>query len=483
MLPPWQADIIRALDGWRREEDGRRRYTRSLVAVGRGNAKSSLVAGLSVKGLVGMGVLMPKVITAGTDRENAGIIFGYAAGMVRRDRRLRRRLRILDSTKRILRDPADGALLRVISADAGHAHGIHPTLLTIDDLQAQTSRAFLGVLGTSQSTVAEPLLVQCMTAGFDTASVGYEEWEHAERVLTDPALDPELLVSLHALAPDDDWENPKTWRKANPNLGVSVSEEYLRQQVRRAIERPSVRNDVLMLHFNIWPRGETVSWIPPEEWEATAGEVDEERLRGRSCVAGVVATSSQDIACVLYLFPAEGELPAAVIQDAFVPAANIARLEEEHRLSYASWIADGSLSPTEGDVIDERAIVRQVERRQQEGFQIQEVACNPRGTAALMRQLDEAGFTVTSVLPSYSAMSPAMSELDKLVRARAIAHGGNRLLAFGMRSLRARRNPDGDMKPDAERSSGNIAGPVALLMALSRVLAGVGGHEVMVTWA
>jgi phage terminase large subunit-like protein len=281
---------------------------------------------------------------------------------------------------------------------------------------------------------------------------------------------------------NDDWENPELWRKANPNLGISVSEEYLRQQVRRAKERPSVRNDVLMLHFNIWPRGELVSWIPPEEWEASAGVVEEEDLRGRECFVGIVATSSADIAAVAYLFPAEDEGPAAVVLDAFVPADNVARLEELHRVSYRSWLDDGSLSPTDGDVIDERAILRQIQERQEEGFAIEEIACNPRGTAALMRALDDAGFTVTSVLPSFAAMSPAMRELEKLVRGKQIAHGGNRLLAYGMRSLQARRNLDGDLKPDPEKSSGNIAGPVALLMALSRVLAKEPERNPLVRW-
>jgi phage terminase large subunit-like protein len=89
---------------------------------------------------------------------------------------------------------------------------------------------------------------------------------------------------------------------------------------------------------------------------------------------------------------------------------------------------------------------------------------------------------VTSVLPSFAAMSPAMNELEKLVRAKQIAHGGNRLLAYGMRNLQARRNLDGDLKPDPERSSGNIAGPVALLMALARVLAGAAEAEPLVAW-
>lgn len=471
ILPEWQGNHIRALEGWRRP-NGNRRYTRSLLGVGRGNAKSSFVGGRGVKGLVGDGVPVPKVILAGTDRENAGIIFSYSAGMVRRDKRLLRRLRILDSTKRILRKPADGGLLRVISSDAQHAHGIHPTLLAFDDLQAQTSRDFLGVLSTSQGTVQNPLMMMCMTAGHDKETAGGEEWDHALMVLQDPSLDEELLVDLWYLEEGDDWENPEIWRKANPNLGISVFEDFIRQQVKRAIERPRLRNEILQLHFNIWPRGEIVSWIPPEEWAASAGMVDISKLRMRECYAAAMATSAVDISAIAYFFPAEKEQPPIVIVDYFVPSDNISALEAKNKISYRSWIEDGWLQLTPGRVTDEKFIRASIERRQKVNhFQIQEIACNPRGGAVLMRELEEVGFDVVEVLPSYGAMSPAMKELEKLVKAKEIAHGNNKLLNFNIHGLQARANSDTDLKPDKEKSTGDISGAVALLMGMSRHLA------------
>lgn len=472
-LPPWQANHMRALEGWRLKSNPRfRRYTRSLIAVGRGNAKSSFVAGRSVKGLVGDGVPIPKVIAAGTDRENAGIVFGYSAGMVRQDARLLKRLRVLDSTKRIIRKPADGGLLRVISSDAQHAHGIHPTLLTIDDLQAQPSRDFLGVLGTSQGTVENPLMTMCMTAGSDQETVGWEEWDHGLKVQEDPALDENLLVDMHYLLPTDDWENPEMWRKANPNLGVSVFEGFLAQQVRRAIERPAVRHEILMLHFNIWPRGEVVPWILPERWKVQDVDMNLAHLRMRPCYVGIMATSGVDIASVVYYFPEFNGQRPAVVMDAFVPADNIRMLEEREKISFRSWIEEGWLRLTPGNIIDERLISASVERRRMEyKFQVQEIVCNPRGGVAVMRQLDEDGFSVKGMLPSYGAMSPAMKEIEKLVAGKALLHGNNKLLNYAMGGFQAKMNAEKDMRPDSEASSGNITPAIAMLMGCSQFLA------------
>jgi phage terminase large subunit-like protein len=472
VLPPWQAKFTRAMEGWRHASTGRRRFQKGLIGVGRGNAKSSYVAGRGVKGVVGDGVPVPKVIVAGTDRENAGIIFGYQAAMVRKDKRLLRRLRVLDSTKRILRKPADGGLIRVISSDAQHAHGIHPTLLAIDDVQAQPSREFLGVLGTSQGTVEEPLALMCMTAGDDMDSVGWEEWEHGLKVLEDPALDEELLVDLYYLEPTDDWENPELWIKANPNLGISVYREFIAKQVKQAIERPRLRNEILQLHFNIWPRGEFASFILPELWAVNGGMIDLRQLARRECYVGIVATSSVDIACVAYYFPPTPGKQAEIVMDAFVPEDNIKRLEDSNKVSYRTWINEGWLTPTEGAVMDEEAIVKKIkERVNGKKFSVQDIGVNPRNAATLMRMLDEEGFTVTQTLPSFGNMSPAMTELERLVRAKEVIHSNNRLLSHGISGMQARKNSDGDVKPDFENSRGIISPAVAVFMGMSRQLA------------
>lgn len=470
LLPPWQANYLGAMEGWRKKEDGLRRFTRGLVGVGRGNAKSSFIAGRSIKGLIGDGVPVPKVIIGGTDRENAGIIFGYGAGMVRKDKRLKRRLRVLDSTKRIFRKPVDGGLLRVISSDSQHAHGIHPTFLAIDDVQAQPNREFLGVLSTSQGTVEEPLMFMCMTAGNDTDSVGWEEWEHGLLVMKDPNLDEQLLVDLYYLEEDDDWENEDLWIKANPNLNISVFKDFIRQQVKRAKERPRLRNEILQLHFNIWPRGEVVPFIPRELWLATAGSLDLRMLNKEECYVGVMATSSVDIANVAYYFPPRPGKPASVIVDSFVPADNVKRMEDANKVSYQRWISDGWLQETEGNIIDEDFIVQSIQRRAQR-FVVQDIGVNPRSTASLMRKLDEKGFLVTQTLPSYGNMDPALDEMEKLVKAKEFIHSSNMMLNHSIGNLQVRKNTDGDLKPDHEKSPGNISAAISVLMAMSRHLA------------
>jgi phage terminase large subunit-like protein len=485
-LEPWQQFSWRAFYGWRHRSNHMRRYKKLLRATGRHNGKSTEGAAFGIKSLIADGVLSPLVIGAGTDRENAGIIFTAASTMVTADRRLRRRLLVRAAAKRILRRVRPGSpipgqgMYRVLAADATHSHGYHPTAKIIDDLQAQASREFMAVLDSSQGEEGgDPLSVSFMTAGFDRDTIGWEEWEHAQRVLQDPSLDEELLADLYYCDADDDFEDPATWIKANPNIGVSVSQAFIAGRVREMIERPSKRPEILRLHFNVWTEGEFIAWVPPEVWRATEGEYDEEQLAGRQCFVGVSAVSLTDLASVSYVFPPSKGSGWVVVQDTFVPEDSISKLEQRDRFSYRGWLADGWLEATEGDQRDDARIVASIdERARDDKFIVTEIAVNPRNSANIMTLLQGRGFDVVQVLPGYGQMSPAMNEAERMIYAKdELAHGGNPILGWMMGNLQKKENPDGDIKPDVEKSAGNISGGIAMLMALSRGIADEGGSS------
>ena len=481
---PWQADYLRALYGWRHATTGRRRFHRGLIAVARGNGKSTTGAGIGIKGLVGEGNATPLVLGAGTDKENAGIIFSAASTMALADKRLKSRLLVRPASKRILRRAQKGSsrpgrgLYRVLAADATHAHGFHPTTLFVDDLQAQPDEELIDVLSTGQGPVADPLAMFFMTAGLNRATIGWQEWEHAQRVLEDPGLDEELLPAIFACDKDDDFDDPAVWLKANPSMGVTLREDYLRGQVKIMHTQPSKRPAILRLNFNVWTEGEFTAWIEPEAWRASAGITPSwEELAGRPCFVGVSAASVTDLACVVYFFPPHTDRKTgatagyATVMETFVPRDSIPKLEVRDKIAYRAWLEEGWLIDTPGDVRDDVAIRLSIQRRAATPVSITEVGINPRGTANLMTLLDGAGLSVVQVLPSFTAMAPAMTEVERLVMERALKHGGNRVLAWMMGNAQARANADGDLKLDVEKSSGNVSGPMAMMMAVSRSLA------------
>lgn len=487
VMPAYQDHYCRALYGWRTYARAtslpgmptthghrRRRYRRTGLAIPRGNLKSMFLSGVALKGLTADGYVRPVVTGAGTDRDNAAIIFGYAAYSAMREAAMRRRLRVFHGTKRIVHR-ASGGRYRVIAARDTHAHGGHPTHIVIDDLQAQPNPGLLAVMRTSQRTLSDSLLAMAMTAGLEMTGVGWDEWNVMRGIEDDPATDPEYLVAMYypraadgspASADDVDVEDRTMWRAVNPALGVSIPEAELAKAVADMLKNPSHRAEVLTLHFNVWVDAAAASWIAPESWRATAGTVDPASLRMRACWAGVVASSSTDIASVVYAFPPTDAAPRwRFVLDAFVPADNVARIEEDTRVAFRPFIDEGWLTPTVGNVIDEAMIRASIDRRRDAGWRIQDIAVNPRGGVGLMTALTAAGYHVSAVTPGYNTMSGAMRDFEEHVMNRRIAHGGDRLLAWMMRNLRAKKTGMGDLMPDGSGSRGNITGAVAALLA------------------
>ena len=475
ILEPWQHDIVWNVFGWKRA-DGRRRYTTVYVEIPRKNGKSTFGAGLALKLLTADGEFGAQVYGAAEDRDQATIIFRIAAAMVRQDRFLRARCEIIDSSKRII-VPRTNSFYRAIPADAAGTHGINAHGVIFDELHTQPDRKLYDVLTTSQGAQLQPLTVFFTTAGFDRSSICGEEHDRAQKIASGALVDPSYLSVIYAAGEDDNWEDPKTWRAANPSydaLGTPFQED-LAHQAKRAKESPAFRNTFLRLHLNRWTRQQT-TWLPMERWDATAGLVNlAEITPDRHCYIGAWLASSTELATVVVLFPPEQEGGDYVVHmDTFAPSDNIDALADRDLLPYRKWADEGWLTLTEGDVIDFDAIRRHIIDTYASRYQVDEIACNPRGAVQFMQQLQAEDQEVVEVLPGFASMSPALNELERLVLSERIHHGGNDVLRTMVANLAVRHNPNGDLRPDREGSSGRIEGVTTLLMALGRAIVAEG---------
>src|SRR5690554_2994387 len=131
-LRPWQEKLVRELFGTLRP-DGLRQYRTAWIEVPRKNGKSTLTAALALYLLVADGEPGAEVYSAACDRDQASLVFDIAAGMVRQSPTLKKRLKVIDSTKRIV-DPKTGSFYRAIAADAPSAHGFNAHAVIADEL-------------------------------------------------------------------------------------------------------------------------------------------------------------------------------------------------------------------------------------------------------------------------------------------------------------------------------------------------------------
>lgn len=462
----WQSqEFIRPLFGWKRP-DGTRRFRTAYEEVPSKNGKSEKAAGIALKLTRADRELGAEVYAAAGDKDQGRIIFETAKAMVEGSPQLRRKARILRDAI-VWESAVSGSVFRVVSADAPGKYGLNVHGLVFDELWVQPNRELWDALNEMTGSREQPLTVALTTAGiFDPTSICWEQHDYAERVAQGLVEDPHYLGVIYGAEPEDDWRVPETWRKANPSLGVTKSEEYMAERAKRAANQPSYLNTFLRLHLGIWTK-QLTRWIPVERWDETADLIKPGALKARTCVGGLHLVASTDITAWMLLFPAEDGYE--VLGRFFVPEARMANLDERTSGQASAWAREGFLTVTPGDTTDYEAITTQVSKDAQT-FDIQEIAYHRFGATQLANQLQDAGLEITPVTTGMAHLSPATKEFERRIMNKGFRHGGNPVLRWMVSNMAAKQDGDGNLKIDSQRSADTVVGPVALVMALSRAM-------------
>ena len=481
VLEPWQQAIIANLFGWKmRDSFGRvaRRYREAFLFVPRKNGKTPLIAGMSLFVLFCDDESGQQNYCAAADREQAGFLFRHAKGMVDLEPELSGRCRVYGGnaaagqSKSIVRED-EGSFLRVISADADTKHGGNSHFIVIDEEHTQPNRDLVDVLQTSMASAnrKQPLIVHVTTAGFDRNSICYEKYIQSCQVRDGIINDPAFLPVIYEAKPDADWKDEATWFACNPNLGVSVSLEYLKRECQRAIESPAYQNTFKRLHLNIWTEQDT-RWLDMDKWDACGTPFDVSDFEGQPCFAGLDLASTTDIAALVLVFPVTDQIEGvkyAAISYFWIPIENARSRELRDRVPYSQWIREGFIKATGENRID-YDVIREDVRALAERFDIKEIAIDRWNSTQLQTQLAGDGLAVVQFGQGFASMSAPTKELDRLVASGELGHGGNPVMRWMAANVSVEQDAAGNMKPSKKKSREKIDGIVSLVMAIGRAL-------------
>jgi phage terminase large subunit-like protein len=480
ILESWQRRLLRRAFGWYRP-DGTRRYRLVFLFVPRKNGKSLLCSAVSLLLTAADGERGPIVVCAATDEEQARVVFDEARAMVDASPDLRKRLEVRTS---VVDCRHNGGLLKVVSSKVRDGESIHGGI--VDEYHQHRTADLFESIETGTGARAQPMIFMPTTAGNNVDSPCYRMWEHAKKVRDGIVQEDELLPVIYGADNSDDWRSEAVWRKANPNLGVSIYPSRLRQACNRAINFPATQAGFLTKHLNIWVH-EVTGAIPMAQWKACAGRVsrDLERYRGRRAYAGLDLAHTRDLTALVVVVPWVEEdretMPAEVwdgcggvgfdvLARFYCPAAAIAEKERIDAAEYGRWQREGWLVGTPGDVTD-YAHVREDINRVAGAFDLREVGYDKHLASTLAQQLqDEDGVSMVIVEQTYDSYTLAMQWLQRSLLARAFRHGGNEVLTWTASNMVVKVGPRGGMIPDKKRSRGRIDGMPALLMAINRMV-------------
>jgi phage terminase large subunit-like protein len=462
-LRPWQLRILKQLFKTRR--DGLRQYRTCLLMLPRKNGKTELAAAIALYGLLADGELGAEVYSAAADKDQAGLVFGVAAQMVRNSADLLTRCDLVDSMKRIVHRPS-GSFYRAISAEAYSKHGFNASMVIYDELHAAPDRRLYDVLSTSMGARSQPLMLVISTAGYDRHSILWELYQHAKKVQENPALDPSFLPILYEAPVDAPWTSERVWRKANPALGDFRSLEDMRIACARAREIPAQENNFRRLYLNQWTE-QAERWISLPAWDAclTRPQAPGTTIGTHPRLyVGLDLSSTKDLTALVGVCPDPAGF--TVLARFFVPADSIRTRSLRDKVPYEQWRRDGFLAATPGPTVDYEA-VRQALRAWQLDYAVQIVAYDPWNAADLVTRLEKQdGFTCVPMRQGFASLSAPTKSLEQAILSKRLRQDGHPVLRWCIGNVAVESDAAGNLKPSKAVSTERIDGVVALIMAV-----------------
>ena len=280
-LIDWQEQIIRDIFGVLKP-NGYRQFNTAYIEIPKKQGKSELAAAVALLLTCGDGEERAEVYGCAADRQQASIVFNVAADMARMCPALSKRVKILDSQKRLIYQPT-GSIYPVLSADVGNKHGFNTHGVVFDELHTQPNRKLFDVMtkGSGDARM-QPLYFLITTAGNDTKSICYEIHQKAKDIIEGRKIDHTFYPVIYGAEESDDWTDPKVWKKANPSLGITVGIDKVKDACESAKQNPGEENSFRQLRLNQWVK-QAVRWMPMDKWDKCEFAVSEDDLEGRVC--------------------------------------------------------------------------------------------------------------------------------------------------------------------------------------------------------
>lgn len=399
-----------------------------------------------------------EVYAAATKRDQARIVWDEARRMVLASPALRKRIEVLVGSLHIA---GTASKFQPLGADADTLDGLNVHGAIVDEVHAHRTRDLWDVLETASGARRQPLRFAITTAGYDRQSLCWELHDYGISVLEGTVADDARFVYIAAIDAGDDPFDEAVWSKANPNLGVSVKLDDLREQAERAKRMPGAMNAYLRLRMNVWTQ-QASRWITPEAWDGCNGPVD--ALTGRPCFGGLDLSTTTDISALVLLFP-DGSGGYDVLADFWAPEERARDRAQRDRVPYLDWARDGYLTLTPGNVVDYDR-VREDIREYAEQYDVRELGYDRWNATQIVSQLVEDGAQMLPIGQGFASLSAPTKDLERLILDGKLRHGGHPILRWMAGNVAVEQDAAGNTKPSKRRSTERIDGIVALVMAL-----------------
>lgn len=474
ILEPWQEFMVAGVFGFFHKDDGTRLTKSVYVQIARKCGKTALSAAIACYGLIADREPSAEVDLVANSREQAQVAFtfcsNYAKGLNPKGNRLKIYRNKIEFPEMLSR-------LTLYSSDSSKMDGHNSHMALIDELHAsQDGGRMRDVLASSMAMRENPLLIIITTAGFDKSGPCYATRTVCTEILRGLKEDDSQFALIYELDEGDDWTDESVWKKANPNLDITVRRKFLREQVLKARNNPIEEVGIKTKNFNVWCAAE-MTWIPDHYITAASQDFRLTDFKGMDAWVGIDLAATSDLTALGLVIP-DGEKYYFYARY-YVPET--ALQEGRYKVLYREWRRRGLITVTPGNVTDYDYILNDLVELSKL-LNIQRIAYDAWQATQFVIYAEEAGLPMEPFSQAIGNFNRCTKEMERLMLSgRAVLHN-NEVNRFCFRNVTLKVDHNGNSKPTKCASgsgrsmdtTAKIDGVVAMLESLGIMLTSPG---------
>jgi phage terminase large subunit-like protein len=466
-LRPFQMDFIRDVYN-PRGEDGRRLRKQAVLSIARRGGKTLLAAVLILVHLVGpCKRLHSHIVSAATTRKQASIVFRFVSQMVRVNPTLKKHLKVIASTKRVVHK-RDGSAYEAISAEAGGQFGEGLDFVCYDELAQAKSSALYDALMTSLGAQVEPLMMIISTQAPADDHILSELIDYGLKIRAGEFEDDSFTAHLFAAVDSAPLLDEAEWHRANPALGDYRDIDEFRTTMRRAVRVPSLEATVRNLYLNQRVQAKA-PFLTASVWALGEQHVAESLLHdGRRLVYGGLDLSARTDLSALVLAVEDDEANVHLFPRVWTPADTLVERGLRDRAPYKVWSDRELMIPVPGSVLDYDFLAADVGELTKT-ILFGRIAYDRWRIDIFKQALARLGVLVT-LMPhgqGFKDMSPAIEIFEELAISGKLRHGGHPVLRWCISNAIVEKDAANNRKLTKAKSFGRIDVGVAAIMAVA----------------
>lgn len=249
------------------------------------------------------------------------------------------------------------SVVKKIAFSDRKSDGFNPSLTICDEIASWVGDKGLkqyevmkSAMGAREMGDNPPFLLSCTTSGYINDGIYDELIKRSTRFLLGDSKETKLLPFLYMSDDVDKWDTYEELAKSNPNLGVSVSWEYLKEEI--AIAEGSLSKKAeFIVKYNCIKQNSSLAWLPATIVEASCGDsLSLEDFKDSYCVGGIDLSQTRDLTACTAVIEKKGEL--YVFAHFFLPAEKIDEATQRDGIPYNIYIQRGLLTPSGDNFVD-----------------------------------------------------------------------------------------------------------------------------------